>query len=159
MIDTAMHHDVQTRPVQDNEPHLRDVLALIVKQHPKAPRTELQELFAIEVKADEALLREAIDRAFNRNFAYVQPRARPRRQTAAEIAERVQAARGLLLLEMILPSGRMLREATGDECRRCGGWLVAVADRVGKGIVGDKLTEEEVRAIAAGQSGKPQRRK
>lgn len=54
----------------------------------------------------------------------------------------------LVLLDFVLPNGRMLRDCTFSECAECGGWLTRLA-RVGQpgDNVGTTLTEKEVRAV------------
>ena len=53
-----------------------------------------------------------------------------------------------VLMTLRLPTGKTLGESTGAECRRCGGWLAKVGDRVGpRGIVGKKLNEQQLRAM------------
>ena len=53
-----------------------------------------------------------------------------------------------MLLDMILPTGRSLRESSGEDCERAGGWLSQVAKKIQPGqIVGDVMTEEQVRRL------------
>jgi hypothetical protein len=60
------------------------------------------------------------------------------------------------LLDFIMPNGKALRDCSGAECRAAGGWLTAIADRIGdNAIVGAKLGEAEVAAIYADADVKP----
>ena len=55
-----------------------------------------------------------------------------------------------MLLDLVQPNGKKLRDCTGDECSQAGGWLVQVGNRVGRtGIVGKQLSEAELAAIFA----------
>jgi hypothetical protein len=57
-----------------------------------------------------------------------------------------------VLLDLLLPTGKKLRDSTGQECKQAGGWLTRVAKRVGDaGIVGEILNERELGEIFAGR--------
>ena len=56
----------------------------------------------------------------------------------------------IMLLDLMLPNGKLLRDCTGVECRAAGGWLVKIADRVGDGVVGEVLSENEALSIFNG---------
>lgn len=62
----------------------------------------------------------------------------------AKIAER--------LFNIVTPNGKALRNCTGAECRKLGGWYSKIATKVGSArIVGRVLTAEDVAALWAGQ--------
>jgi len=77
--------------------------------------------------------------------------------TAAEhirgrITKKIQEAASIVLMDMVLPNGKPLRDCTGVECRalapRIGAWLASVGKRVGaRQIVGASLTEEKLQAL------------
>lgn len=64
------------------------------------------------------------------------------RQMAETIKEKIQ------LLNLVLPNGKLLRDATFADCSKAQGWFGKVA-KMGKlnQIVGRVLTEEKLRAI------------
>lgn len=69
----------------------------------------------------------------------------------------VEAVAQIVLLDLMLPNGKALRECTGLECRqlgrKVGSWLVRIADQIKPDqIVGNVLKEEEVRKLYGGQT-------
>ena len=65
-----------------------------------------------------------------------------------QVREHIKREAKILLLDMIQANGKPLRQCTGAECTRFGGWLAAIAEKVGaKQIVGDVLTEQDVRRL------------
>jgi len=68
-----------------------------------------------------------------------------RQQIEAKIGERVQIA----LLEMILPSGKPLRESTREELVDLGGWAQRVAEEMqpGQTVADAGMTEERLRDL------------
>ena len=62
----------------------------------------------------------------------------------------VALASEMVLLDYVLPNGKMLRDSTFGECAEAGGWLTRLSKR---GQAGDKvgavLSEQDVRAIRA----------
>jgi len=49
------------------------------------------------------------------------------------------------LLDLPLPDGTLLRDATGSQCIQAGGWFALVGKRAGKGsIIGKKLTNDQL---------------
>ena len=57
-------------------------------------------------------------------------------------------AAGIVLLNLVLPSGKMLKDSTGAECAGAGGWYTKIASRVAPDeVVGNVLSEEQLRKI------------
>jgi hypothetical protein len=75
---------------------------------------------------------------------------RERLRKAAEEAIKANAAR-MILLDIILPNGKPLRDCTGKECAKVGGWLTKIAAKVKPHQkVGAVLSEDQVREIFEG---------
>jgi hypothetical protein len=55
----------QTRSTWRDETHLRGMLLKLMTTHPDATREDLEEMYLIEAKAKEALIDEALRRAFD----------------------------------------------------------------------------------------------
>lgn len=54
----------------------------------------------------------------------------------------------MVLLDLALPSGKKLRDSTGRECARAGGWFAKIAAKVApQQVVGKIMSEDAVRAI------------
>lgn len=74
-----------------------------------------------------------------------------RQDTAAErsaITKMVAAVKGLVLMDLLLPNGKMLRKATFRECSLAGGWFKLIALKGNPSeIVGQKLTEDDLHKI------------
>lgn len=52
-----------------------------------------------------------------------------------------------MLLDMVQANGKKLRDCTGTYCTQAGGWLVKVGQIVGRGKVGDVLTEKRLKKL------------
>jgi hypothetical protein len=65
----------------------------------------------------------------------------------AAIKEVIKAkATEMVLLDFVMPGGAMLRDSTGADCARAGGWLANIAKVVKKDqIVGKVLSEAQVK--------------
>lgn len=51
-------------------------------------------------------------------------------QIREQIERKIEERARIVLLEMILPTGKQLRDSTREELIACGGWLVRVAERL-----------------------------
>jgi len=138
----------------------REILMRVVGQNPTAHEAGIAELFWDLVKEDEDCLKViAIDYWLPNNYrSLVRPAARlsPQARTAqvkkikAAINQRVHDEARILLLDMIMPNGKPLRECTGKEIKRFDGWLAKVAAKVKPNEkVGAVLSEEQVRKLYA----------
>jgi hypothetical protein len=68
-------------------------------------------------------------------------------QQATEITKKITNN----LLQFIMPSGKTLAQSTGAECNKVGGWFKTIGQRIGRtGIVGDKLTENDLQKMFKG---------
>jgi hypothetical protein len=66
-------------------------------------------------------------------------------ETKTKLDEHIEKRAKLILLDLLMPNGKALRDCTGTDCRKFGGWFSRIADRVGSKKVGDVLSEKEVR--------------
>jgi hypothetical protein len=141
----------------------RELVARIVTENPAADDESLFQIFANECapyfmeicryyfantlrairprSVGPAVIRTPVTEAEVAEVAAIKTEAK--QKAKAVITERV-------LLDIILPNGKMLRDSTGSECIQAGGWLT----RVGKLVqpnekVGAVLTEKEVKAVFA----------
>lgn len=133
----------QTRSTWRDESHLRGLLLKLIRQHPDATRDGLEDLFLGKAKgpsfhakpAHEALIDEALRRAFDNDFNEIHKAYRRRRKPVRFSDEEATAAEhGLatvVLLDLVMPNGKKLRDCTGDEAGEAGGWLLKVKERVG----------------------------
>lgn len=144
----------------------RDLLKRVIEENQGHDRTALLKAFREEVMAEdgEDYLDSIIEYWFANNYhsLTVQPKpptsASPtatKRRTEAvksKITERIHKEAQMILLDMMLPNGKALRDCTGKECLRLSGkigaWLKAVAAQVKPNQkVGAALSEKDVREM------------
>jgi hypothetical protein len=152
-----------TRSTWRDESHLRGLLLNLLRNHPEEERSELEKLYLAKAKggnfrarpANEALIDEALLRVFDNDFGRLQTPARPQRRKAVplsdeDIAAAEQRFAKIILLDMVMPNGKKMRDCTGGEMTQFGGWYIKVGERVGiDGIVGNELNEKQVARIFA----------
>jgi hypothetical protein len=85
-----------------------------------------------------------------------------KRKIEEELKQKVESAikqkAQIILLDMVLPNGKALRDCTGRECKQMGGkmgtWLGKIAERVKPTeLVGSVLKEADVRKLFPGGAG------
>lgn len=133
-----------------------EILHRLIKENPGKGRNDLFPLFDAETDDSPHAMR-AIKWYFLVNFYSYEigsrsaaGRRRPDRASAlAATRERVEEIKTkILLMDLILPSGQRVAEATFRELAKAGGWF-AKAAQLGKPnqIVGKTVTEADLRAI------------
>jgi len=101
---------------------------------------------ACKVKHGFAFGRTEIAEA--RGEAIRRGRAEGAARSATALATIKEKLREVLLLDLVLPNGKTLREATGADCARAGGFYVEVSKHIKPTQVVDKhLTEANLRDI------------
>jgi hypothetical protein len=149
----------------------REVLKEILSENQVSDRAIIFSAFHERMRQDDAddYLESIIDYWLANNYyALVGPApVRPYARKAGSSSETINAVAGnietqlrkkiqeqakIMLLEMVLPNGKALKDCTGNECQemsaRLGPWLAAVAERVQPTqLVGDALTEDQVRDL------------
>ena len=86
-------------------------------------------------------------------------RAEKEKQRADIVKKGVERIRQIILLDMILPTGKKLRESTGAECTKAGGFFSEVARYLKPTEIVDKhLNEAELRNIWSRFEKKPGKR-
>lgn len=149
------------------EEDTRPLLQRIINTHPRADDKELFKFFWKEVEDDKDHLRsialywfELAMLALRRNNAEQRKDAEQQRQAAQKAAqqatqkaktalkERLNNEARILLLEMLMPNGKVLGQCTGAECRTFGGWFAALARKVpAKKTVAAVMTEDDIRRL------------
>jgi len=138
----------------------RDALKNIISDNPKAGKEELLEKFTQTVfqKYNRGLIETIIEYWFannlnsllNSNSKLKMEFSRPGQvsKVKEQIRERIKIAAGVVLLDMIMPNNKPLRECTGAECTATGGWLLVLAKRMPpSAFVGKIFSEEDVRKM------------
>ena len=83
----------------------------------------------------------------DRQLARTRTRERTKK-VSQEIVERLTLVAGKMLLDLMLPHGKTLKDSTGTECLAIGGWLKTVGSRMQPDeLVGAVFSEEQLRAI------------
>lgn len=91
---------------------------------------------------------------FGRKAKAIEADAEAKEDAAALQAEAMRALkaniRDVVLLDIVMPDGKKLRQATGAECRRAGGFYAEIAKHIKATQVVDKhLTEADLQNIRA----------
>ncbi len=135
-----------------------DMMREIFESYPKASDTKRRAIFISRVRDDDMVAAQIIGNWFDRyKFAYekrsapmpvdIKQRDAERKAAVSKIADQV---RQIVLLDMVTPNGKKLRDLTGHECRQTGGWFAAIAQKVkAKQKVGAVLSEIQVRSLWA----------
>lgn len=144
----------------------RDLLKTLIDENPSAAKPALLAMVRSELLDERAadMLDSVIEYWFTNNYhSLVAPVARAPRpprevvkaaQTAkvaeikANVQARIQEEARLLLLDLVLPNGKALRDSTGNECAKAGGWFTKIASRIPPGKkVGKVLSEDQLRSL------------
>lgn len=130
--------------------HYRDLALSICESNKDMSVEELAELFLDALQKHPEYMNSIALYVMANTRASLQPRtgAKGFAQHEAKMIEKIAAKTLVRLMELTMPSGRTLGESTGSECSKAGGWLAKVGKAVGPtGIVGEKLTEEQLRKM------------
>lgn len=139
----------------------RDVLKNIIEKNVRASKEELLGIFTQSLfeKGNQALLETVIEYWFANNLnSLLNSDVQLRRQFTKpqiskikeQIRERIKVAAGVILMDMVMPNKKKLRDCSGAECAAVGGWLSIVATRMPpSAIVGKTFSEQAIREILA----------
>jgi len=140
----------------------RDLVLRLIREYPNADDKTLARHMRDAVLGDEPeyllpcllyvvrLTRRAVEE--QRPKKTREERTAQKRQHAAQIrsrvTERVREQAEKMLLDLEMPNGKRLRDCTGNDCARFGGWYKRLADKVGpRKLIGDVLSEQDVRKL------------
>ncbi len=123
-------------------------------------RKEAKDRFIDEMRSDPVFLDLLAEDYFERlsktwqtvgtdnNYALVARRAESRQRTARVYTAMKSKLRQIVLMDLTLPNGKLLRDATGAACSRAGGFFTEVSRHLHPNQVVDKhLTETDLRNI------------
>jgi hypothetical protein len=134
----------------------RDLLKRMIDSNPGVAEETLQEKFAARVENEPDYLAPIIEYWFANNYrslVHSQPQVRVGRREARKaqddvVKQTIIARAPIVLLDLAMPNGKSLRDCTGKDCAKAGGWLAKLAAKVKPAQkVGDALSEKEVRAL------------
>lgn len=142
----------QTRSTWRDKNHLRGVLLRLMTDNPTAEKEHLESLYLKLVLKSPELKEEAIRRCFANDLAMINQgkintkihNIRSKTQIVKEIGEKI---RQTVLLDLVMPNDKKLRDCTGTECGKFSSAFAKLKDKVGRRVVGKVLTESEVRKI------------
>lgn len=140
---------------------------LVAKLMAKDPGASIDDSFAtfleeIEKPRNRKHLMSALEYAHANAYVALH-KPQPRKPTPAQAAQekkqqvalveqhkqifKVKAFQ-IVMLDLVLPTGKALRDSTGKDCAKAGGWLAAIAKKIKPAdIVGKVLSEAEVRQL------------
>lgn len=145
----------------------RDLLKRVIDDNPAMDKPALLAALRHELLADDGIdyLDAVIEYWFANNYhSLVEMRAAQKPQTsliAAKAAKqakveaikekvqtRIREEAQMILLDMILPTGKALRDSTGKDCAKAGGWFAKLAEQVKPNqTVGAVMSEDQVRKL------------
>lgn len=132
-----------------------EMLAIDYFERMSAPRMVVRDRLGVTF-ARTGASQDAIDRASQSRSsppAIALVRRSPEvaaEQTAVALDEMRAKLRSVVLLDLVLPNGKALRDATGAECAKAGGFFADVAKSVTPSqVVGKHRTEGELQNIKA----------
>jgi hypothetical protein len=140
----------------------RELFRKIYEANPHETEPDLRRLFRQELETHDpetygrAIVEYFLDSVFRAlNDASKETRRKTQAGTqnnakaAIDVAvkERVQREAQVILMDLLMPNGKLLGECTGSECKKFGGWLIGVSKVAGRKRVADALTEGQVRKI------------
>jgi hypothetical protein len=168
----AIHVDTGTYGAKRQSFHdasPRGLLEKVVRQHPNADQDELEEahweLMVKQIKAGNLEFVKAMHAYwFAPNLRSLirfseQQRNLKRNQAKASAIATAKAASTkaksvfesitrIVILDLVLPNGKKLRDCTGKDCAKAGGLYAKIAGRVKPNqIVGQVLTEDQIRKM------------
>ena len=161
-MNTALHTGVTGAKRQSwQQGNPRELLRRLMEDHKNWDRTRLLREFREQLdKSPNSYLETIVEYWFANNYnSLIDPREPDRirdkvavTKIRTKIEEHVETKAQLILLDLMMPNGKLLRDCTGQECRSLarsvGAWLARIAKRVKlRETVGTTLTENEVREL------------
>jgi hypothetical protein len=137
----------------------RDLLKTIIEKNPQASKEVLLKKFSETIfqKHNFKLLETMVEYWFannlhsllNSNIDLKKGFSNPlKKKFKQQIREHIQLAAETILLDMIMPNGKKLRDCSGTECAAIGSWLSIVASRMPpNALVGKIFNERKLREI------------
>lgn len=154
MLDTG-HTGAKVQTWRRNSP--RELLKRLMEEKPTDSKEAILEALQTELKDDVELLDAVIEYWFTNNYnslvASLDPIAPVRRnESVKRIADTIKSKiieeAQILLLDTMMPNGKVLRYCTGQDCSKMGGWLGRIAKKVKpRQNVGSALSEDQVREL------------
>lgn len=136
----------------------RELLRNLIEENPKAPEQKLLSLFADTVRDDPEMIDAVLEYWFANNYRCLTFRSDAVERlnsakrlaasvTSIAVAAKTRATR-MVLLDMVMPNGKSLRDCTGADCAKVSGWQAKIAKLVKPSQkVGEVLSEAQVRKL------------
>lgn len=129
----------------------RQILVDVVEANEGLPRDRLFDLWMEEIKGDQDMARAVAWYFFINMYSSMtdlRTNGHAKKGGAAlpTVAEIVEKARKIVLMDLLLPTGKTIKDSTFADLEKCGGWLTRVS-KLGKPhqVVGKTITEEQLR--------------
>lgn len=133
-----------------------EVLVGLVEADPTADQDRLFGQWWKKIRGDDEQIEAVARHSFTNMLTAIERGSRKPKQRTAEDMEQERRAIGALvnlvknvvLMDIVLPNGKKLRDCTFAECSAAGGWFKLVATK-GKPseLVGKVLSEEQLRLV------------
>jgi radical SAM superfamily enzyme with C-terminal helix-hairpin-helix motif len=146
-----LHHEGSYEPTHSARRWEHGPFAVIQELITKSPKADKKTLFEQfrEVLAQDETYQRAVDwYYFGNMYDYLTTNRNKHRSRNKSAQRAIVDKLKQRLLDLILPNGKALRDATFAECATAGGWFTKVS-KLGKPqqIVGKIVSEEQLKAI------------
>lgn len=129
----------------------RDVLKALVESNPGADEGALLKMLRDRLEEDDGrdYLDSIVEYWFINNYNSLVPRSPARRINVESVKAGIKkSAVKMVLMDLVMPNGRTLRDCTGGECAAFGGWYERIGAKVEAGQkVGEALSEKELHEL------------
>lgn len=148
-VDTGIY-GAKRQSFEENNP--RDLLVRVMAENRGASEATLLKRFTEAVRDDADYIGPIIGYWFANNYRSAR-RASPQERAASakvqtRLVETIKRAVLSISLDFVMPNGKPLRDCTGGECARAGGWFAKIAKRVKPNqVVGNVLSDSDLKKI------------
>jgi hypothetical protein len=141
----------------------REILARLIERSSRPDEDDIKEKCKAKVIDDPDHVDAMFEYWFANNYRSLifqkrQERTTPKQREEMKAAskDKVEAlktvikarATQMVLLDMVMPSGKALRDSTGKDCAKAGGWLAKIAKAIKPSdVVGKVLSEAQIRKM------------
>lgn len=141
----------------------RDLLKRLIEENSGLGEPDILKLFRSEVLDNPDMVDAIVEYWYANNYRSLtirpvasEVKTKARVEAKVQTAKRVEVltqvvkarAQRMVLLDWVMPSGKPLRDSTGKDCAKAGGWLAKIAAKIKPNeIVGKALSEAQVRKL------------
>lgn len=133
----------------------RNLLRCLMEENPKSGKDEIFRKFRSELKGRnrDDLISSIVEYWLTNNYHSLIPKDKTSREKRRSDIDQMKSSMKVNAVKMVLMdlpmfNGKRLRDCTGKDCRKAGGWLTKIASMINaKDIVGQVMSESDLRRI------------